>query len=299
MAYINGNEVLFSANINIGVSEEEITRLQAEVEQCQTEIARYEEENARYAEENAAYQADIVNYKNIAERKTGKIIVPDGVTQLGHSAFYDFSILSSITLPSTLKLISYNAFRNCDSLTDITIPDSVTEIRNFSFFECAKLATVKLPSNLTVINHGTFHSCPMLNNVAIPETVTSIANYAFYGCTALNNATDKRYFKEKTSFYNGTGVTTWQKINMIEIPSAVTYMGDFCFGNCKNAEYIYIKAEEPPTLGANAFVNCDFYSIFVPKNSVDVYKSATNWSAYANIITGYEDEEIKVLEANQ
>ena len=45
-----------------------------------------------------------------------------------------------------------------------------------------------------------------------------------------------------------------------------------------------IKATTPPTLDSTAFSDSGIQTIYVPAASLDAYKSATNWSAFASKI---------------
>lgn len=47
-----------------------------------------------------------------------------------------------------------------------------------------------------------------------------------------------------------------------------------------------MEATNPPTLGANAFDGEGYTTIYVPSSAVDDYKSADNWSTYADLIIG-------------
>ena len=70
-----------------------------------------------------------------------KVVIEDGVTSIGMSAFND-----------------------CDSLTSITIPESVTSIRAYAFESCGKLASITIPKSVTSIGTYAFSGTPWLTN---------------------------------------------------------------------------------------------------------------------------------------
>ena len=61
------------------------------------------------------------------------VVFGDGVTNIGDSAFYECSSLTSVTIPNSVTSIGYYAFYGCSSLTSVTIPDSVTSIGSGAF----------------------------------------------------------------------------------------------------------------------------------------------------------------------
>ena len=69
-------------------------------------------------------------------------IIPNSVTTIGNSAFFNCSGLTSINIPNSVTTIGNYAFYKCTSLTSITIPNSVTTIGNRAFYGCRGLASV-------------------------------------------------------------------------------------------------------------------------------------------------------------
>jgi len=66
--------------------------------------------------------------------KIKNIVIENGVTTIGSSAFADCEALTSITIPDSVTYIGEDAFSFCYALTSITIPDSVTHIGENAFY---------------------------------------------------------------------------------------------------------------------------------------------------------------------
>lgn len=72
-----------------------------------------------------------------------QIVIKEGVSRIGNSAFSKFSRLCNVEIPNGITTIGYNAFYGCSSLTAIRIPDSVIEIGSSAFYDCTGLKEVK------------------------------------------------------------------------------------------------------------------------------------------------------------
>ncbi|GAB6391659.1 MAG: Leucine-rich repeat (LRR) protein-like protein [Treponematales bacterium] len=69
-----------------------------------------------------------------------KAVIPEGVTEIGNSAFAYCQFLTDVVLPKSLTVIRWGAFSRCTQLRNITIPSSVTTVENGAFLYCESLS---------------------------------------------------------------------------------------------------------------------------------------------------------------
>lgn len=133
--------------------------------------------------------------------------------------------------------------------------DDVTLIPQKTFFKCYNLTTISIPSGVTSIGDNAFYECEGLHSVSLPNTLVELGNSAFISCPSLVSVT---------------------------IPDSVTTIGT-SFQGCTGLTSITCLPITPPTITNLSFSNNDC-PIYVPAESVDAYKVATNWSTYASRI---------------
>ena len=193
-----------------------------------------------------------INSRIFATTNLTNIDLPE-CTSIGEYAFSNCTSLTTVDLPECTSIDNY-AFEECNSLTTVDLPEC-TSIGNYAFAGCSNLTTINLPECSSIGNNA-FHGCNNLTTIDLPEC-TSIGNYAFHGCTSLTT---------------------------VDLPEC-TSIGDYAFGYCTNLTTVIFGADQVAHI-EYAFVNSSIANgtgyIYVPDNLVDSYKTATNWSTYAN-----------------
>ena len=111
-------------------------------------------------------------------------IIPEGVEKLEAWVFLGTSSLQEVSLPSTLKMISYQCFERT-GLISCVVPDGCAMSYGV-FDECYYLTYVKLPSDMKKIPTSTFQDCKVLENIDLPDHFTDIDERAFSG-TAIKS----------------------------------------------------------------------------------------------------------------
>lgn len=222
--------------------------------------------------------------------------IPDGVTAIGERAFTYCTKLTSITIPDSVTEIGWNAFYNCSKLESIDIPDSVTLIHQGAFEMCSLKNGVTLPKELKVIYSNTFKYCDF-TSITIPESVIRIDSNAFAECSYLTSVAipDSVASVGEEAFYNCS------RLENVTIGSGVTSIGNNAFDGCSRLASVYCKPTEVPTGGKDMFqLYNSIYDvccvIYVPAESKNLYKEATNWSCYVPNIVGYDYDNGVVIE---
>ena len=77
-----------------------------------------------------------------ADKSVKQVIIGDGVTTIGSSAFSDCSSLTSAPIPNSVTEIGEVAFAGCSSLKSVTIPNSVTTIGERAFSGCGNVKQI-------------------------------------------------------------------------------------------------------------------------------------------------------------
>ena len=156
-----------------------------------------------------------------------KVVIEDGVTNIGNWAFSECSSLTSITIPESVTSIGTDAFAGCYDLTSITIPESVTNIGNGAFLACG-LTSITIPNSVTSIGDWTFYNCSSLTSITIPDGVTSIGTDVFQGCTGLTSI----ILPENVTSIGDYAFYGCNSLTSITIPDSVTSIGNSVFSDC-------------------------------------------------------------------
>lgn len=214
--------------------------------------------------------------------------IPDSVTSIADSAFYDCSSLKSIAVPSCVNSIGEYAFSGCSNLESLTIPSGITSIGRFTFSSCLKLTSMIIPSGVESIGQHAFYGCSALTSITIPSSVTSIENSLFQACSALTSVT----IPGSVASIGYNAFQSCSNLTDITIPSSVTSIGQYAFQNCRNIASITIP-DGVASIGDYTFSNCsNLNNITIPKSVKKVNPNAfKNCSKLENVYYGGSSSE--------
>jgi len=142
---------------------------------------------------------------------------------------------------------------------------------------------IEFNGDVTTCGSNAFRNRVGLVNIILPNTVTTIGDRAFYYCSSLSSINTG----DNITSIGASAFSTCSLTNISFGPNLKS-IGQYAFYGCDSLSKIYCKAETPPT-GAYGMLEgiAETAKIYVPKNSVDAYKSAKYWSDYADFIEEY------------
>lgn len=222
------------------------------------------------------------------------VIVEEGVTSIGSSAFSDCENLRDVVIPEGVTTIESGAFQNCTSLTKARLPEGLTTIGSNAFFRCFELSEFNIPESVTEIGMFAFSGCKSLTEIAIPKGVTAIWPNVFNGCIGLTKVSIAEGVTE-IGMYAFRGCTS---LTELVLPESVTTIESCAFSNCDNLTRISLP-EGLTTIGGVAFGGCvSLTEITIPKGVTTIEKDAFEGCRNLNtIFFGGTMEEWEALNA--
>lgn len=122
--------------------------------------------------------------------------------------------------------------------------------------------------------------CRKLHHISARPFKTNIAAYTLQNCGALPIIP---LLQGNITTIPNSALRYIYSAKSVTIPESVTAIETNAFNSCLLKEILMLPVT-PPTLTANAITVQALTRIYVPDASVDAYKTATNWAAYANYI---------------
>ena len=213
------------------------------------------------SEEDILYtkgQTELIAYP--AGKTNVFFIIPNGVTNIGTSAFGGCQYLNSVIIPDGVRDIGFGAFQSCQNLSSITIPASVTSIGLAAFANCSSLTDVYYTGSseqwtkisiVNLANDNLIHAVIHYNYISEENPLWPESNHP-YGAD-----TDQSWYYQHPAAADYLAVT-FNTLREVE----------------NNADYIYIIGEDGQEQrftgslsGKTVYVTGDAFTIRLTSNS--------------------------------
>ena len=217
-------------------------------------------------------------------------IVPNGTKEITENGTHDVTEYSFVNV-NVASSGENNDTRFADSVMDTLISvddETITSMRPYAFCYCQNLVTARLPS-ITVGATCAFRYCNKLEMADLPKLAGTCGSYLFDNCPSLFSVNIPKV----------TGLSTWCLSNCAALKKVELGNLSTINANAFNASSLEALIIRKTGTSATTLSNINAFSgtpiadglgyIYVYKDMVDKFKTATNWSNYANQFRAIED----------
>ncbi len=156
-----------------------------------------------------------------------RVIIGDGVTNVGDYALFCLPAATQITLPESVTSIGRYGIALCSKLNGISLPKAVTEIGDFGLAGNG-LTAVTLPNGLQSLGRGAFDACASLSGMTLPAAITAVPDKCFNDCTKLLTVD----YKGEVTAIGERAFEGCKSLTKAPIPAGVTALGNSAFNGC-------------------------------------------------------------------
>lgn len=224
---------------------------------------------------------------------SGDLIIPPTFTYNGHDfsvttidkeCFRDCTKLTSVAIPSTVKYLEWGCFYDCKALESVTLSNNIRDIGGCCFYGCTSLNSISLPPSLEEIGSSAFSYCYSLKNVIIEDADTNYSPTEFtYGSSLFAHA-EAVYIGRRVIYEDGYIQSPTIKVLILgENVNSWTSFKSFSFWGMESLEVLECRALVPPSIPSATDDQYMNLTVYVPKESLELYKKADIWKSFWNL----------------
>jgi len=181
-----------------------------------------------------------------------EVTIPASVTTMGTYVFRGCSSLKKAVFQNSLSTLPEHTFSGCTSLEEITFPGEVAKIGGYAFYGCSGLKKVVLPETATILGSCAFNGCTSLSEINTENILDYYVNgnRHFANCSSLdtiainetvkiippcmfeNSGITHLVLPENLQKIEGNAFYGCAKLETVNIPKKLTYMGSAIFNGC-------------------------------------------------------------------
>ena len=196
--------------------------------------------------------SDFIIENGILEKYTGtekEVSIPEGITEIGVSAFYENMKVERITLPESVMVIGRSAFELCRKLESINLPKGLIQIGDQSFRLCRKLKSIEIPGSCHTTGHSAFFGCSSLETVVLGEGVQRIGGYSFVNCTGLKQIN----WPQSLGIISDAAFNSCTSLPEVVLPENIHTIEPSAFGDCTSVNRLVLPQAVLDSIDAKWF----------------------------------------------
>jgi len=184
--------------------------------------------------------------------------LPEGITVIGKSCFYDKRGIKSVVFPKTLQKIGARAFRNCIGLEKVTFLQDDVEIEKDAFLNCSSLNELVLPNDKSYLLSGVKElSGSNISRLVRQIHAQILDNFVISGTMLIKyrGCESKVVVPDGITMIGQRAFAGNEAIDRIELPDTVTCIEREAFMDCVVMQSIQLSPNLEE-IEESAFENC-------------------------------------------
>ena len=228
--------------------------------------------------------------ENFAQGKSTlkTLVVGEGIVNIVGAAAFRETGLTSVSLPSTLKVLPKETFEKCYSLATVTLAEGLEEIGHGAFYDCKALKEITLPASLKKIGTCVFQRNENLKKMVIADSDTALS-YATgihkYGVLNMTPAhtLDHIYVGRNIVRIDNLSNSIIAYAKVVELGEKVTSLGQLMPGT-GNVSDIYVPWTTPIEQTEDICKgNYGDITLWVPGGTKEAYQAADIWKKFTKM----------------
>lgn len=199
------------------------------------------------------------------------------VTYIGESAFLT-SEYKTITLPSTIYYVGYEAFAGSKNLEKVIIPnDCDFTYFNANAFSGTPFEAEIFSSEYIVFGKNTLFSYTGSGEFTIPENITYIVDQCF-----MMSGIEKVVFNDNIAEIPASAFANCTELSEVVFSNSIEYIGSRAFENCKKLENV-VLSDSVLVLDYDAFSNSGLKNLYIGRHATDIAGAFTNCKNFESV----------------
>lgn len=254
------------------------------------------------------------------------VSIPASVTEIGNGAFTNCTAFTVLSIPSSVEKVGDYVASGCtcdfyvyppkNATSDplrgggsnpvqgfrgyVIVPDDASFIPEG--FGCDYNAKGYKGKYASEDNHCLIYNETLIDytrgeggsSYLTPKGIKRIGRYAFSGAYMQRVLSNLRISEGVEEIASEAFGFHYNDFEVIELPASLKTISSYAFADCAHIQYICCQAKTPPVMDNYfKFTTNRLKTIFVPEESVELYKEAMGWKTYGNRLYGvnWKDED--------
>ena len=216
-------------------------------------------------------------------------------------AFFNNEKITSVSIPSSVRIIDELAFCGCKSLEAVYIEEGLQSIEEHAFDWCKKLREIKLPTSLLKLGDWVFPDDTSMSDLILPPNLTEMGRFS------VNNSNIKKvaipsgfpvdlstvfgreqekcveypkesYLQEDGRIYSPDKTSLWyvstSEEGNVSLPETVMEIGPYAFKDCDKVTALE-RSSELKHISEGAFFRCTSLESFDFPDTMEKIEDST------------------------